>query len=353
MAQEQGGEGLVASPAALAAMGATAGTPGIDFQMADYRSQMSPIQAKERATVEDFTKKSGDLSKQITSEIDAAKKDAAKGPQFEKPPEAPKFSPTDIQNGMGVMLALAAFSGMASRQPLTASLNAMAGLIEGVKAGDDTRFQRSYKEFEANFKTVQASNENYLRRFNAIMDNHKLSLEEKKEQARLLGVETQNTMALNAIERGDIQGAVDLRVKLQTLKNSADKVIADAARYKMQYEAQRAYQNRMLVVQSQRIQLQEKQIAAKTAAENKYKLEAAKLGAKRMDELAKLDTIAEDKMSPASRQQSRQRIEDNYRAALQSLQGVFNVESSAPAEAAGGVDVSDLPPGFEIEQPGG
>ena len=156
-------------------------------------------------------------SKPLTEGIHASQKELQQklkaGPETEKIPDQIKFTPTDIQQTMGGLLALAALSGLASRQPLTASLNAMAGMIQGVREGDETRFQRSFKEYDQNLKTVLAKNKQYENEFNRIVKSEELSITQKAEELRLLNVQFDRQVAQVAGQKVDYKNMLDLGMK--------------------------------------------------------------------------------------------------------------------------------------------
>ena len=156
-------------------------------------------------------------SKPLTEGIHASQKELQQklkaGPETEKIPDQVKFTPTDIQQTMGGLLALAALSGLASRQPLTASLNAMAGMIQGVREGDETRFQRSFKEYDQNLKTVLAKNKQYENEFNRIVKSEELSITQKAEELRLLNVQFDRQVARVAGQKVDYKNMLDLGMK--------------------------------------------------------------------------------------------------------------------------------------------
>jgi hypothetical protein len=101
-----------------------------------------------------------------------------KGVKTEPLPDVPKFTRTELSEGPQLLLALAAFSGMVSRQPLTASLNAMAGLIQGIHTGDKEKFDTSYKEFEGNYRKASELNRQAISEFDKLMKRKDLSISE-------------------------------------------------------------------------------------------------------------------------------------------------------------------------------
>ena len=159
-----------------------------------------------------------------------------KGATHKDLPEPPKFTPTDIQNNMGLLLALAAFSGIASRQPLTASLNAMAGMIKGVQSGDDARFQKSYKEYDAALKPIIEKNRQYEKEFERIVKSKELSMSQQLEQVRLLNLQYDRSVSTIAAEKGDFKNVIDIGFKQRAANEKAEefrlrlKEMADARR---------------------------------------------------------------------------------------------------------------------------
>ena len=144
------------------------------------------------------------------------------GPKQKELPEQVKFTPTDVQQNMGVLMALAALSGAVSRQPLTASLNAMAGMIQGVREGDEARFQKSFKEYDQNLRTVIEKNRQYENEFNRIIKARETSISEKTEQLRLLNLQYDRQVAQVASQKQDYKGVVDLGMKVQKLTSDAE-----------------------------------------------------------------------------------------------------------------------------------
>ena len=161
----------------------------------------------------------------LSDTIGKAQATAEKGVQSISPPTLPKFEPTEIQNTMGMLVALAAFSGAMSRQPFTASINALAGLVEGVKSGDQIRFDRSYKEWEAASKAVTAQNKAYLDKYNSIMDSSKLSITEKTRQLRELDVQEKREFQLAADDASDITNRAKIGASMIKQQEDFEKTV--------------------------------------------------------------------------------------------------------------------------------
>jgi hypothetical protein len=150
-------------------------------ELALAKSDRADISKKEETAQTALQEKKAPLQQGIQTDFAKQQEMNAKGPEHKEIPDAPKFTKTDIQGTMGLLMAMAAFSGVASRQPLTASLNALAGLVEGVNKGDQQKFENSYKEWDANTKKVMSENKQYLDKFNRIMKNGEISISQKQD----------------------------------------------------------------------------------------------------------------------------------------------------------------------------
>ncbi len=176
-----------------------------------YKQEGAAVQKKQAETkaieAEREAKKAAMQSKSdsLTGDL---KQTLEKGADTAPTPDPVKFTPTDIQHGMGWIMALAALSGMSSRQPLTASLNAMAGMIQGVKEGDDARFQRDAKIFDENMKIAIEKNAGYAAKFKNIVESKKLSITEQHDAIRLLDLEYDRKVGQAAGNLTDTKGQI-------------------------------------------------------------------------------------------------------------------------------------------------
>jgi hypothetical protein len=195
-------------PQAQSALGISDPIAGMNSAFKARDEDISKLRGKEQAAQTGYEKARETPRQAIQTEMEATKKTNEIGPEHKDIADAPKFSRTEIQGTVGVLMALAAFSGMASRQPLTASLNAMAGMMEGLNKGDQQRFENAYKEWDGNTKKVIDQNKQYLDKFNRIMKNHDLSIQQQQEQMRQLDVEYGHKLGLFQHERMDINQRV-------------------------------------------------------------------------------------------------------------------------------------------------
>jgi hypothetical protein len=216
------GTGLQPTTTALGPAGKSAlgiGDPllGLGETIKSAQTQRAEIGKKETAASKDFMGKVDPIHKDIEKTMGEQVEANKIGPEHTAIADTPKFSHTEIQGTMGTLMALAAFSGMASRQPLTMSLNAMAGLIEGANKGDQQKFENAYKTWDGETKKVVESNKQYLDKFNRIMKNYDISLSQKQEQLRHLDLEYKNEVAMFQHERMDVKARVDDAEKLASL----------------------------------------------------------------------------------------------------------------------------------------
>jgi hypothetical protein len=89
-----------------------------------------------------------------------ARSDALKPPEMVASPQMPQVQATPPeQRWGGVAMAIAAMAGALTRQPLTASLNAMAQVNEAYNKGDLERAQQAYREWQTQSQNALKMNQ--------------------------------------------------------------------------------------------------------------------------------------------------------------------------------------------------
>ena len=111
----------------------------------------------------------------------------------------PKFKPAELQEGFSFMLGLAAFAGMGARQPLTAALNNMSGMMKGVQEGNQANFEHSYKEWEGNFKQAEAKYKDELSAYQKILGDMNKSIDQKMREIRTVAQRYDNRLVMSSI----------------------------------------------------------------------------------------------------------------------------------------------------------
>jgi muramidase (phage lysozyme) len=118
----------------------------------------------------------------------------------------PVYQPTDAFAGFGgILMALAAFAGGRSAQPLTASLNAMSGMIEGMNTSNHEAFDRSYKIWDKQtgyaLKLVDIQNQDIRN----ILEDQRMADAEKSAHLQTVFSAYQMDQAAAALRQGDMQ----------------------------------------------------------------------------------------------------------------------------------------------------
>jgi hypothetical protein len=305
---QQGAEAIGATPR----LPSLKGTP--DQQMASMQAAQAPIAAKRKAAGEEYNKGLSEVQKKKDAAAADMKGTLEAGQNHGEEPEKAKFSPTDIQKSMGWLMVAAAFSGLASRQPLTASMNAMAGLVEGAKAGDDASFQKAHVEFQENMQKYIEQEKRYHDDFQNIVDSKKMTMTEQVEAARLLAVQYQNKMGEAAAEGTDMASVILHGDKGRQALQKAQEMAQKERHYKEQHDQTM-----------------------------KLKQEVGKLANTRMEELSKVGL----KGLPAEQAaQERDQIEKNFRASIIASYAAYGIEPPPALTAAAPSNVPPKEPGI-------
>lgn len=158
---------------------------------AAYKQYTGKLESSDKRidAIQQEQQRAGEL-KEVERKKALAERTAAeeKGAQTQPLPDAPKFSKTELSQGPQLLLALAAFSGLVSRQPLTASLNALAGVITGIHNGDVETFEKHYKEYEGNYRKASELNRQAISEFDKLMKRKDLSISEIDRELHQLDV---------------------------------------------------------------------------------------------------------------------------------------------------------------------
>ena len=151
------------------------------------------------------------------------------GPRQVPMPKPPQQKQQELSGLFSALLALAAFSGKASRQPLTAALNAMTGMAQGWASGNKEMADQSYKVWDAETKKAIAQNKTMLDSYNRVLKRMDLSITEKDQMIRLIATEHQDQLALEALDKQGLEYLAKLADAQQKAKAAAEKK-ADAWR---------------------------------------------------------------------------------------------------------------------------
>lgn len=146
---------------------------------------------------------------------------ASTGPTHVQLPSVPQFKPTDISEHASGLLALAAFAGLAARQPLTAALNNLAGVMKGVNTGDQQLFERSWKEYEANYKKAAEINKEALAEYDKVLNRKDKNIEQMDKELHYLDVKYGQQIGATLREQQGLTKALEVRDKLVAAQDRA------------------------------------------------------------------------------------------------------------------------------------
>lgn len=202
------------------------GVPALPPAVAqDPRVQSAQAQAaKTDAEQDDIFKRKQAEMEPLNADIAQKGKDlsamAAKGPDQQALPEntAKHLDPKQLSDAYSSFMTLGALAGLLSKTPMTAALNNMTAAINGVQAGDQAQYDKSYKEFQQNYQKAIDANKAKLEEYNRIFANSKTSLDEKIREAGLVankyGDELVRSEARNNNYKG-VQSVIDASVTSQ------------------------------------------------------------------------------------------------------------------------------------------
>jgi len=103
------------------------------------QKEMEPLIAQERAKRQEFAGRQKEISTELT-----------------KPFQVPQATMADYASMGGMLAIIGTMFGGAGKQPAAQSLAAMTGTLDGYQKGRKDLVDRSFKEFEANMKRLQA-----------------------------------------------------------------------------------------------------------------------------------------------------------------------------------------------------
>lgn len=168
-----------------------------------------------RAETDAQMKSVGQITSDFHSSLEELKKQAPKTPE-DKPFQAPKEeNPASIFGSkVGILAALAS---LATRRPLTSSLNAMAAGAKSIKDGNALAYKRSFDEWEKNsehaFKMFDAENKSY----NNLLDLAKTDYESAMSGVKTLAAMTNDKAMTTAAEMKGIEGVEQLNIERNRL----------------------------------------------------------------------------------------------------------------------------------------
>ena len=145
---------------------------------------------------------------EMTAVYDQLKGQYAKGvPPLKQqqidPYKRPIAPPDQLLTSMGVMAALAALFGSASRGPYSGAMAAMTGAMEGWQQRDDKIVEQSMKEYAENVAAIRTNNESLKAEWESAKEEHKNNIEGLLSAAKGIAIK---------YDLGDV-GQADIRLQ--------------------------------------------------------------------------------------------------------------------------------------------
>jgi hypothetical protein len=152
--------------------------------MADAQKQTTALQAeqqqKEAAIKQQQAAAEAPLQQQREAAVQDFQQGLKSGPEQVPMPEnkAEHIDPKEMSQAAGLMMGLAALAGSMTRAPLTASLKAMTGAMQGLQAGDEQQFQRDYDTYKTEFDKAIGINKARVAEYDKVLKGKEFNLRE-------------------------------------------------------------------------------------------------------------------------------------------------------------------------------
>lgn len=136
-------------------------------------------------------------------------------PAFRTMPEyrPREVSPQELMTFMTLATALASLGAAATRTGLTGALAAAGSAMQGFRAGRLEQARIDLENFRAQAEAALRANEQLSRQYQAVLQNRRLSLDQKLSQLQLIAQKEQDEIALWALRSGDLKTFFDLEDK--------------------------------------------------------------------------------------------------------------------------------------------
>lgn len=128
----------------------------------------------------------------------------------------------ELNQFMGIAMALAALGTKAVRGDAAMGVNAAAAAINGFNEGNLAQTKVDIQNFNTKMNAVVQSNKQMLDEYTRVLNDRKMTLQQKMQQYNVLAHKYQDEMAMAAIKRGDIRFELDRLDKIRQANNQAE-----------------------------------------------------------------------------------------------------------------------------------
>jgi hypothetical protein len=175
-----------------------------DFEVAAHQAQQDVNRERQL-----LGQQRGQLVPFRQAAMESAAQPLPQPPQPKQPPKPPTAEDAQNQSWQQEWLTAAMFlgtlGGALTRRPLTNSLAAFTGMIEGVNEGSKQKFEQSMKTWEAENKAVLEANDAANKSYEQILKSRQLDTEQKMTMLQLKAMELKDdAMAQAAITKDQI-----------------------------------------------------------------------------------------------------------------------------------------------------
>jgi|SRR5215472_5656574 len=140
-------------------------------------------------------------------------------PQMQK--QQPFQSPGTeaMWNWSQAALLVGALAGALGRRSATQSLNAIAGMNEGLAQGNIENYNRSYKQWEANARATRENNEQKMNEYKAVMEARHYDIEQKMSMMELVSNKYRDEIAAQAARDKNFTALAEIIMKNDEAQN--------------------------------------------------------------------------------------------------------------------------------------
>ena len=106
-----------------------------------------------------------------------------------QPPKPDPVTMKDVQANIFPLLLMATLAGAGQRRHAVGALSAFGAMMKGAEEGRSQTYENAQKEYENKIKALKQTQDEYTKRFNAILKNDQMDMTRKMNAVKLLDME--------------------------------------------------------------------------------------------------------------------------------------------------------------------